>query len=138
MKTLLRKTFRGALAITILCLMTTAGADSRGLKNNYGIIPMPYSIEAKAGKSFQINAETVIVYRDKERKTSAKYLQERIAGSTGMKLAIKKSGSPNVIVLQVEPEIVLAPYPSDHRAVVATFTLPNQPRSEKLETRMRL
>ena len=48
----------------------------------------------------------MIVYRGKEQKTSAKYLQERIAGSTGMKLAIKKSGSSNVIVLQVEPESV--------------------------------
>jgi hexosaminidase len=106
MKTLLRKTFRGALAITILCLVTTAGAESRGLENNYGIIPMPYSIEAKAGKPFQINAETVIVYQGKEQKTSAKYLQERIAGSTGMKLALKKSGSSNAIVLRVEPEVV--------------------------------
>ena len=100
----MKKTFLRTLAITILCLVTTAGADSRGLENNYGIIPMPYSIEARAGTPFQINAETVIVYRDKERKTSAKYLQERIAGSTGMKLAIKKSGSSNAIVLQVEQE----------------------------------
>jgi hypothetical protein len=59
-----------ALAITILCLVTTAGADSRGLENNYGIIPMPCSIEAKADKPFQINADTAIVYQDKERKAS--------------------------------------------------------------------
>jgi len=31
-------------------------------------------------------------------------------------------------------DIVVAPYPSDHRAVVATFTLPNQPKAEKLDT----
>jgi exonuclease III len=30
-------------------------------------------------------------------------------------------------------DIVVSPYPSDHRAVVATFTLPNQPKSEKLD-----
>jgi len=30
-------------------------------------------------------------------------------------------------------DIVVAPYPSDHRAVVATFTLPKQLRSEKLD-----
>ena len=30
-------------------------------------------------------------------------------------------------------DIVVAPYPSDHRAVVATFTLPNQSKSEKLD-----
>ncbi len=30
-------------------------------------------------------------------------------------------------------DIVVTPYPSDHRAVVATFTVPNQPKSEKLE-----
>lgn len=29
-------------------------------------------------------------------------------------------------------DIVVTPYPSDHRAVVATFTLPNQPKSGKL------
>lgn len=95
-----------ALAITILCLVTTAGADSRGMENNYGIIPMPYSIEATGGMPFQMNAGTAIVYQDKEQKASAKYLQDRIAGSTGMKLAIKKSGSSNAIVLKVEPETV--------------------------------
>ena len=31
-------------------------------------------------------------------------------------------------------DIVVAPYPSDHRAVVATFTLTNQPKAEKLNT----
>ena len=82
------------------------GADSRGLENNYCIIPMPYSIEVRGGKPFQMNAETAIVYQDKEQKACAEYLQERIAGSTGMKLAIKKSGSSNAIVLQVEPETV--------------------------------
>ena len=106
MKTLMKKTFMKALAITMLCLVTTAGADSKGLDNNYGIIPLPYSIETGAGKPFQINAETVIVYQGKEQKASAKYLQEQIAGSTGLKLAIKKSGSSNAIVLQVEPETV--------------------------------
>ena len=30
-------------------------------------------------------------------------------------------------------DIVVTPYPSDHRAVVATFTLPNQPKSGKLD-----
>ena len=30
-------------------------------------------------------------------------------------------------------DIVVSPYPSDHRAVIATFTLPNQPISEKLD-----
>jgi exodeoxyribonuclease-3 len=30
-------------------------------------------------------------------------------------------------------DIVVSPYPSDHRAVIATFTLPNQPESEKLD-----
>jgi exonuclease III len=30
-------------------------------------------------------------------------------------------------------DIVVTPYPSDHRAVIATFTLPNQPKSEKLD-----
>ena len=30
-------------------------------------------------------------------------------------------------------DIVVAPYPSDHRAVVATFTLTNQPKSGKLD-----
>ena len=31
-------------------------------------------------------------------------------------------------------DIVVTPYPSDHRAVVATFTLPNQEQSEKLDS----
>lgn len=30
-------------------------------------------------------------------------------------------------------DIVVTPYPSDHRAMVATFTLPNQPKSGKLD-----
>ena len=30
-------------------------------------------------------------------------------------------------------DIVVAPYPSDHRSVVATFTLPKQPSSQKLD-----
>ena len=30
-------------------------------------------------------------------------------------------------------DIVVSPYPSDHRAVIATFTLLNQPQSEKLD-----
>jgi len=30
-------------------------------------------------------------------------------------------------------DIVVTPYPSDHRAVIATFTLPKQPKSEKLD-----
>ena len=30
-------------------------------------------------------------------------------------------------------DIIVSPYPSDHRAVVATFTLPNQPKPEKLD-----
>lgn len=100
------KPFMRALAITILSLVTTAGANSRGLENNYGIIPLPYSIEARDGKPFQINAKTVIVYQDKEEKDCAEYLQERIAGSTGMKLAIKESGRSNAIVLKVDPETV--------------------------------
>jgi hypothetical protein len=47
MKALLGETFRGALAIAILCPVTTAGAGLRGMENNYGIIPLPYSNEAK-------------------------------------------------------------------------------------------
>ena len=31
-------------------------------------------------------------------------------------------------------DIVVAPYPSDHRAVVASFTLPNQQNLEKATT----
>lgn len=80
--------------------------DSRELENYYGIIPMPYSIEETGGKPFQMNAETAIVYQDKERKACAEYLQERIAESTGMTLAIKESSSSNAIVLKVEPETV--------------------------------
>jgi len=91
-------------AITFLCLVTTAGADSIELENNYGIVPMPLSIEARDGKPFQINAETAIVCQDKESKACAVYLQERIAESTGMKLAVNDTGSSNAILLKVEPE----------------------------------
>jgi endonuclease/exonuclease/phosphatase family metal-dependent hydrolase len=34
-------------------------------------------------------------------------------------------------------DIVVSPYPSDHRAVIATFTLSNQPESEKQEATTR-
>ena len=33
---------------------------------------------------------------------------------------------------QKNADIVVTPYPSDHRAVVATFTLSNQQKSEKV------
>lgn len=48
---------------------------------------------------------------------------------TGVKLTEAKIVGEN----EENAEIVVAPYPSDHRAVVATFTLTNQPQAETLE-----
>ena len=46
---------------------------------------------------------------------------------------VKVTGANIVGENKSNADIVVSPYPSDHRAVVATFTLPNQPKSEKLD-----
>ena len=44
---------------------------------------------------------------------------------------IEATGAKIVGESQEKADIVVTPYPSDHRAVVATFTLPKSPKSEK-------
>jgi exodeoxyribonuclease-3 len=46
---------------------------------------------------------------------------------------VKLKGAKVVGENRENADIVVSPYPSDHRAVIATFTLPNQPKSEKLD-----
>ena len=46
---------------------------------------------------------------------------------------VKLNGAKIVGENKENADIVVSPYPSDHRAVIATFTLPNQPKSEKLD-----
>jgi exonuclease III len=46
---------------------------------------------------------------------------------------VKVTGANIVGENKSNADIVVSPYPSDHRAVVATFMLPNQPKSEKLD-----
>jgi len=46
---------------------------------------------------------------------------------------VKLNGAKIVGENKENADIVVSPYPSDHRAVIATFTLPNQTSSEKLE-----
>lgn len=46
---------------------------------------------------------------------------------------VKLNGAKIVGENKENADIVISPYPSDHRAVVAAFTLPNQPKPEKLE-----
>ena len=46
---------------------------------------------------------------------------------------VKVTGANIVGENKSNADIVVSPYPSDHRAVVATFTLPNRPKSEKLD-----
>jgi exodeoxyribonuclease-3 len=47
---------------------------------------------------------------------------------------VKLNGAKIVGENRENADIVVSPYPSDHRAVVATFTLPNQEQSEKLDS----
>lgn len=44
---------------------------------------------------------------------------------------VKVKGAMIVGENKENADIVISPYPSDHRAVIATFTLPNRPESEK-------
>lgn len=46
---------------------------------------------------------------------------------------VKLTGAKIVGENKTNADIIVSPYPSDHRAVVATFTLPNRPKSEELE-----
>jgi len=46
---------------------------------------------------------------------------------------VKLTGAKIVGENEENADIVVPPYPSDHRAVVATFTLTDQPKSEKLD-----
>ena len=45
---------------------------------------------------------------------------------------VEAKGASVVGENKANADIVVAPWPSDHRAVVATFTLPNPPKSAKL------
>ena len=85
---------------------TGAETFSRGLDNSFGIIPMPLSIEAKNGESFEIRAETTIVCQGEETKACAEYLQSRIANSSGLKLALENSGASIAIILKIVPEAI--------------------------------
>jgi hexosaminidase len=106
MKEHLRKTSVGAAVNANPGLVARAGADSRGPENNFGIIPMPLSIEQTDAKPFEITADTTIVYQGEESKGCAEYLQSRIAAATGLRLAVQESDALNAIILKVGPEIV--------------------------------
>lgn len=93
----------------LCCLVSTAAAELRSSKNSFGIIPMPFSIEAKKENLFEITSDTSIVYLDEKSKACAEYLQSRIAAAAGLKLAVQESEALNAIILKVAPGIVEFP-----------------------------
>jgi hexosaminidase len=90
----------------LYCLPTIASAESRSAANSFGIVPKPFSIEAKKENPFAIKADTLIIYQGEASKPSAEYLRDRIAAATGIHLAVRNSGGSNAIVLRIDPERV--------------------------------
>ncbi|MDG1241189.1 MAG: beta-N-acetylhexosaminidase [Opitutae bacterium] len=92
-------------AIVSLSIGSAFAAD-RVADNGFGIVPMPYEAKAKAGESFVINKETVIVARAAETKQCAAYLQQRIRTSGGLTLPKRGTVSGKAIVLTVSDDAV--------------------------------
>ena len=66
----------GIIGAGLLFLPATAGAESRSEANSFGIVPKPFSIEARKEKPFVINADTSIVYQNEASKPAAEYLRD--------------------------------------------------------------
>ena len=96
----------GMIGANLCFLPATVRAESRSAANSFGIVPKPFSIEARKEKPFEIKADTSIVSQGEASKPAAEYLRERIAAATGLQLAVRNSGDANAIVLQVDPERV--------------------------------
>ena len=85
-------------------------------------------VEAQSASS--VNVMSYNIYRGGEMRgqplsQTVRVIQEANADIVG----VQETKSPR----GVNADIVVSPYPSDHRAVVATFTLSGQPQSEKLD-----
>ena len=96
----------GMIGANLCFLPATVRAESRSAANSFGIVPKPFSIEARKEKPFEIKADTSIVYQGEASKPEAEYLQDRIAAATGLPLAVRDSGGSNAIVLRIDPERV--------------------------------
>ena len=96
----------GMIGANLCFLPATVRAESRSAANSFGIVPKPFSIEARKEKPFEIKADTSIVYQGEASKPEAEYLQGRIAAATGLQLAVRDSGGSNAIVLRIDPERV--------------------------------
>ncbi len=96
------------LFLMALCFSSCQEASQAPLigKNEYNIIPFPSSLTPKEG-AFQLNENTIIVNKAvREGQTAAEDLQQRIATSTGYKLALKTEGNKeNVIVFELDESI---------------------------------
>ena len=96
----------GMIGANLCFLPATVRAESRSAANSFGIVPKPFSIEARKEKPFEIKADTSIVYQGEASKPAAEYLRDRIAAATGLPLAVRDSGGSNAIVLRIDPERV--------------------------------
>jgi hexosaminidase len=96
------------MACGVIFVAATSRAES-GTAVQAGIVPMPFSVEAKKEVPFEIGAETGIVPVGVGSKAVADYLRNRIAASTGLNLKVRDSGEANTIVLRIDPDAVKFP-----------------------------
>lgn len=71
MKKRLYIAFVGMIGVGLCFLPTTAGAESRSAANSSGIVPKPFSVEARKEKPLEINVATSIASQGKASKPSA-------------------------------------------------------------------
>jgi len=95
-----------AIACGLFFAAPKASANPGEAGVEYGIVPKPFSLEARKENPFVIKADTSIVYQNEASKPAAEYLQDRIAAATGLQLAVRDSGGSNAIVLRIDPERV--------------------------------
>ena len=101
--------FTRLLVTGISCGLVFFAATIRADSGNLGIVPKPFSVEAKKDAPFEIGAETGIVPVGVESKAVADYLRNRMAASTGLNLKVRDAAEANTIVLQIDPDAVKFP-----------------------------
>ena len=95
------------MTAVMLSLSIVSGfAADRVRANGFGIVPMPYEANAKAGDPFVISKKTVLVVKGKEAENCAGYLQQRLAKSCGLSLKTKKFTIGKAIVLKISDNAV--------------------------------
>ena len=101
--------FTRLLVTGISCGLVFFAATIRADSGNLGIVPKPFSVEAKKYAPFEIGAETGIVPVGEGSKAVADYLRNRMAASTGLNLKVRDTAEANTIVLRIDPDAVKFP-----------------------------